>query len=117
MMELPKAYPAWKAILIGQVMINVPVTIIILGVTAVALQIIGSQGGRAWLSLFIGIVMGWCWWSFTVPRWRRWALSKGIPADKLHRMAVATLLVAPKGSWFEKTEFKIKARDRDERLQ
>ena len=41
-------------------------------------------------------------------RWRRWALRQGIPADELQKAAEAALLVWPKGSIFEKTEFKVK---------
>jgi hypothetical protein len=47
------------------------------------------------------------WWSFTIPRWRRWAIRRGASADKLQKFAVVVGLTWPKGSVFEKTEMKI----------
>ena len=54
-------------------------------------------------------ISSWVWWSIFVPRWRRWALRNGAPAEQLHRWAVRTGLEWPKGVIFEKTEL-----DRDE---
>jgi hypothetical protein len=47
------------------------------------------------------------YWSFAIPRWRRWALRRGAPAEELQRLAVAANLVWQKGSIFERTEFRI----------
>ena len=58
---------------------------------------------------FIGIIAGWLWWSYSVPRWRKWALEQpGVDPNELQAAAEAALLVWPKGHFFEKTEIKIK---------
>jgi hypothetical protein len=96
-----------KAILIGQLLVNVPVFIIMIGLTALTViltknLIMGLPG------FIVGFVIAWLWWSFTVPRWRRWAHRQGVPPAELQKWAVATSLVWPKGWIFEKTEFKVK---------
>ncbi len=58
------------------------------------------------IAAMIGAACAWVWWSFSVPRWRKWALEEGTPADQLQKWEVATGLVWPKGWIFEKTEFK-----------
>jgi hypothetical protein len=96
---------AGKAVFIGHLFVNIPVLILIIGF---------ALGGRIifptlWLIfLLVGFILAWLWWSFTVPRWRQWALKRGAPADRLQKLAVSTGLVWPKGSFFEKTEFKVK---------
>jgi hypothetical protein len=54
-----------------------------------------------------GFVAAWVYWSFAIPRWRRWARRRGAPAEELQRLAVEANLVWPKGSIFEKTEFRV----------
>jgi hypothetical protein len=102
-----------KAVLVGHLVVNVPVLVIIALVGLVGDVLIGSH--LAWgTSLPIGWVVGllagcavaWLWWSWSVPRWRRWALRRGAAPDQLQRLAAATLLVWPKGSIFERTEFR-----------
>ena len=59
--------------------------------------------------LLLGFILGWLWWSYSVPRWREWALKQpGINPDELQKAAEAATLVWPKGHFFEKTEFKTK---------
>ena len=108
------------AILVGQLVVNIPVIFIILSVTVIGIVLtlvltetfpslpdltffLGVLG-----SIVIGTSVGWVWWSFSVPRWRKWAIQKGVPEDRLQKWAVLTGLVWPKGSIFEKTEFKVK---------
>jgi hypothetical protein len=54
-----------------------------------------------------GFVIAWVWWSFSVPRWRRWAIRSGANPEQLQELGVKAYLVWPKGSIFEKTEFKV----------
>lgn len=108
------------AILVGQLVVNLPVILIILGVFGIGIVLLLVMDARfpalsGWsfpLGIFgmiiIGPLTGWLWWSFSVPRWRKWALKKGVSEDKLQKWAVATGLVWPKGSIFEKTEFRVK---------
>ena len=61
------------------------------------------------LGLLLGFVAAWLWWSYSVPRWRQWALKQlGVTEEELQKAAEVAMLVWPKGSFFEKTEFKIK---------
>jgi hypothetical protein len=94
----------WKAILAGWLVVNGPATAIIVGFIILGIKIVPSF----WpLMGLIGVLLGWTWWSFSVPRWRRWAHRNGVDRDKLQTAAVATGLVWPKGWIFEKTEFKV----------
>ena len=89
----------------GQLIVNVPVLSIMLGA-----GLLGYVLARDWTIAFLfgGIVLAWVWWSFTVPRWRRWALRRGAPAERLQRLGVMTGLLWPKGWLPEKTEFNVR---------
>ena len=108
------------AILVGQLVVNLPVMLIIFGVFGVGIVLIVALEASlpslpGWIFflgvlalIIIGPLIGWLWWSFSVPRWRKWTLFNGVPEEKLQKWAVATGLVWPKGSIFEKTEFRVK---------
>ena len=57
-------------------------------------------------ALFFGFLAAWCWWSFTIPKWRLWAYEKVQDISLLKQKAVGIGLVWPDGHFFEKTEFK-----------
>jgi hypothetical protein len=101
----PSGLTAGKAVLFGHLFITIPVLVIMLSFFFFGRAFASTL---SYLLLLVGFILGWLWWSFTVPRWRRWALRNGAPADRLHKLAVATGLVWPKGWIFEKTEFKVK---------
>ena len=102
---MSKTYlPIWKAILAGWLVVNAPAIIIMVVVLLVGMAIMPNAW---WIFLLIAFILGWTWWSYTVPRWRRWAIKQGADADRLQRWAVITGLVWPKGSRFEKTEFRV----------
>ncbi len=78
----------------------------------VAVDLIGS-----WISVlafaiavFLGLVAAWLWWAYSIPRWRAWALGTGVDADKLQDLVARTWLGWPRGSIFEKTEFRMRSR-------
>ena len=48
----------------------------------------------------------WLWWSSTVARWRIWALQNVDNWRALEQAAIAGNVIWPRGSIFEKTEFK-----------
>ena len=108
------------AILVGQLIVNLPVMLIILGAYGIGIAVLLTlvdtfpffQGWGFLIGILVLIIVGplggWLWWSFSVPRWRKWALRNGVPEDKLQKWAVSTGLVWPKGSVFEKTEFRVK---------
>jgi hypothetical protein len=61
------------------------------------------------ISFPLGFISGWLWWSYSVPRWRKWAIQQpGVDADELQTAVEAAMQVWPQGHFFEKTEFKIK---------
>ena len=91
----------WKAIIVGHLLVNVPAVAII-----IAISFLGSIVVPWPFALLGGSLMAWVWWSFTVPRWRDWAVAKGVDRDRLQKYAVRTGLTWPKGSPFEKTEFR-----------
>ncbi len=98
------------AVLIGHLVVNVPVLILILGMSVLGWYLL--PGRFWWLAFFgIGFVLAWSWWSLLVPLWRRWAIRRGADPDRLQKLAVMTGLVWPKGWIFEKTEFRYKEED------
>src|SRR5687767_3115341 len=94
----------WRAVFVGWLVVNTPAMIIVLGIVLVGMM---REPKLWWLFLSIGFFVGWGWWSYTIPRWRRWALKRGAPAEKLQKLAVAVGLTWPKGWIFEKTEFRV----------
>ena len=86
-----------------------------LTVTLPVVGIIALCGFIGWLlngvgALLIGLIVGsliaWPVWSFLLPRWRDWVEDAGLTGDDVERLAVRTFLLWPKGSLFERTEFK-----------
>jgi hypothetical protein len=117
MSEHPRSsLSVWQAILIGHLVITVPVIVAMLyfawlGPIAGGLIVAVIKINELfWLIrsgiILIGFIVAWVWWSVMVPRWRKWALQKGIPADELQKWGVRTGLLWPKGSALEKTEIK-----------
>jgi hypothetical protein len=98
-----------RAVAFGHLVVNVPVLAII-----VLAYVVGriSMGPVAEIfCLFVGVALAWVWWSAMVPRWREWARSRGADEDRTQHIAQVTGLVWPKGSFFEKTEFRPRKRD------
>jgi hypothetical protein len=60
-------------------------------------------------SMPLGFILAWLWWSYSVPRWREWALKQpGVNPEELQKAAEVVTLVWPKGHFFEKTELKLR---------
>ena len=86
-------------------MIGTFITTIVLGVFVID----DKSGIFTGSGLVLGFVLGWLWWSYSVPRWREWALKQpGINPDELQKAAEVATLVWQKGHFFEKTEIKIR---------
>ena len=96
----------FEAIVAGQLVVNGPVLIIIVLVTLLGAVTIGLE--LTPIYIIVGSLLGWVWWSFSVPRWRRWAQRRVESIERLQRYSVLTGITRPKGSIFEKTESKIK---------
>jgi hypothetical protein len=101
-MNKPKPISVAKAILIGHVCVNGGVLLVMLASVFICrfFNLLNFP-----IALGLGAVLGWPWWSVSVPRWRRWALAKGVDAEQLQKWGVRTGLVWPKGWIPEKTEF------------
>ena len=95
----------------GVVLVNKPVRVamgVLLIGAAVALYGLRSQFIAA-LFVLATPILPWFWWSYAVPRWRAWALSRGADPDRLQELAQQMKLVWPRGHFFERTEFKLPA--------
>jgi len=93
----------WKAIFVGQLIVNVPAVCIMIAILFLGILIVPWP-----LALLAGSLLAWLWWSYTVPRWRDWAIRNGNDAARLQKFAVRTGLTWPRGSLLEKTEFRPK---------
>ncbi|WP_329743369.1 hypothetical protein [Dyella sp. A6] len=60
--------------------------------------------------IIFAIPAAWVWWSYYVPQWRHWALQRGADPEQLQYLAERANLVWPKGSIFERTEFRRRGR-------
>ena len=108
-MTLEPTVTPGRAVAFGHLVVNVPVLVII--VLAYIVGRISMGPVAAILCLFGGVVLAWVWWSAMVPRWREWARSRGADEDRTQHLAQVTGLVWPKGSFFEKTEFRPRKRN------
>lgn len=62
---------------------------------------------NTYLSIAIGGVFSWVYWSISIPIWRKWALSKGVDQDELEKWAVRSLLIFRKSNILSKTEINL----------
>ncbi len=90
----------WKAILIGQIFVNVPAVAIMLAALFVWTFLIPWE-----FALFGGTLLAWIWWSYSVRWWRNWAVGRGSDPDRLQKFGVRTGLTWPRGWPLERTEF------------
>jgi len=100
----------YKLILAGQLGINLPVILLIIGLPLLAFFLIDNLALKIILMillLILGIVLAWTLWSILITKWRIWAFSQvEDPADliKLKDLAIQTALIWEDGHTFEKTE-------------
>ncbi len=116
MIESKRPLSSGAAVAVGNLVVNLPVFALLLGPGFAA-----ASAGRDDLLLIvlpISFVAAWAWWSFSVPRWRLWAYERVESTSDVHHKAIASGLVWPRGSLFERTEFKSPAqRRRQEQLE
>jgi hypothetical protein len=58
------------------------------------------------IGLVLGLIPRWALWSISVPRCREWAKWRGADEGRIQFLGQRSGLVWPKGSIFEKTEFR-----------
>jgi hypothetical protein len=94
------------AIVRGQLLVNGPALLLIAVGGYVGRTLAADLRTGMGIGVVVGAIVAWSWWSFAVPRWRRWALGRGADPAELQRIGVRTGLLWPRGSIFEKTELR-----------
>ena len=74
----------------GQLSVNLPVTIIIL-LSTFGLSMFLDVNFK--ISVLIGMVLGWSYWSFSVKKWIQWATKNNVDEGRLVRIGKNGLLV------------------------
>ena|SRR2546425_8171798 len=94
----------------GHALVNRPVRVIMGLVMAVGglLAFVFRRETLGFVLIIAAPFIAWIWWSYAVPRWRSWALARGVDPDELQAVAQREKLVWPRGHIFEKTEFPFK---------
>jgi len=95
---------AGKAVVIGHLVITVAVMILM-----AAFVVVGRLFfPKYWVWIFLlGFALDWLYCSLAILFWRRWAMGRVADTERFQKLAVATFLIAPKGSFLEKLEFKV----------
>ncbi len=79
----------------GQLSVNLPVTVIII-LTAFGLSMFLDLNFR--IALIIGVILGWCYWSYSVKKWIQWATKNDVDVDRLVKIGKRGLLIWSKGT-------------------
>jgi hypothetical protein len=99
-----------KAILRGQLVINVPGMIVMFAVAVGLYQLSSHKLINPLVFLpgtfLISPLVAWIYWSFSITHWRIWAFSRVDDPLELKRMAVDGGLIWKDGSFFERTEIR-----------
>jgi len=74
----------------GWLIVNIPVFIIILGIWYALLNIFNLN---YILSLFIGTLLGWYYWAFSIKRWIKWARNNKVEEKTILKMGRLGLLL------------------------
>ena len=92
--------------LVGAVAVNGPVIPLMVGPLALRQYVFNIHDPLASaLSLALGFVLAWAWWSVGVTVWRCWATSRrGMPPGEVQWRGEEASLLWPKNHFFEKTE-------------
>jgi hypothetical protein len=77
-----------KIILVGELMVNLPVTAIII-LTAFIL----GQFGLGWnVSVILGVGIGWFCWGKLITKWKNWAVDQNVDRERLLRLGKLGLI-------------------------
>ena len=98
---------AQQAVARGRQLINAPVSFIMVGGGLLGLLVFGNSA-LILIPAVGGFIVAWLWWSYWIPRWRDWALRRGVDPSELQRAGQQARLLWPKGHFLEKTEFRLK---------
>jgi hypothetical protein len=79
----------------GQLMVNLPVTLIILMI-GFGLSMYFDLHFK--ISIIIGVVFGWIYWGFSIKKWIEWAVENGVDEDRLVKIGKRGMLVWSKNT-------------------
>ena len=105
-----------KAITRGHLWVSAPLFVLLLGPVVFANRMYPKDLQLFAIAALTGFVLGWTYWSFTIPRWRVWAYEHVDDLDALDSAAVRAGLTWRQGNFFGRTEFKtarLSARERE----
>jgi len=99
----------YKLIFIGQLIINLPIISVILGMTYISINVFDDILLKIILgiiSFLISIIITWKYWSLAITKWRLWAFNSVNEKDLLllKRLAIDTKLIWEDKHDFEYTE-------------
>jgi len=89
-----------RAVLLGQLVVNLPTLVFILVAYFVARQF----PAYFWLFLIAGFLVAWGYYAFVSGRWQRWALRNVADRDQLLRVATMTGLMRPNSDIFNRID-------------
>ncbi|WP_298899826.1 hypothetical protein [uncultured Psychroserpens sp.] len=100
-----------EAIKKGQLIINVPVMICLIGCPVIGIYLSNKDLIPDWglgVAIVLGIALGWLIWSIVITKWRIWAFEHVRNVHELKKRAIETKLIWRDGHVFEKTEIRSK---------
>jgi hypothetical protein len=111
-----------RAILIGELVVNVPVIGLLVGITAAIGSLLEHITGRpdasaiTITSFAIAFIVAWAWWSFATPRWLIWAMKRVADPLALKNAAVGSILWPDQGlgRFFNGTQWRSAAMEEEE---
>jgi len=98
---------AEQAVARGRQLVNAPVSFIMGGGFLLGFLIF-QDSALTLIPALGGFIAGWLWWSYWIPRWRAWALRRGVDPNELQQQGRKAKLIWPKGHLLEKTEFRLR---------
>lgn len=102
----PSPLPVELAVSRGLLLVNGPVGVLLVAGFGSAYFLLGHSAWVACAVAILGFASAWLWWSYFIPEWRSWAIGKGADSEELQALGVQSGLVWPRGSFFERTEFR-----------
>jgi hypothetical protein len=79
----------------GQLTVNLPVVFIMI-FTAFGLNMFLDLNFK--IAVFIGLVLGWSYWSFSVKKWIQWAVKNDVDIDRLVKIGKRGSLIWSKNT-------------------
>lgn len=99
----PSPISVGRALLIGELVINVPVVGLLVGVTAGIVGAVGADHDKGAFVLYaaalIAFGLAWAYWSVVTPRWLLWAMNRVVDPKALRRAAIFGSILWPDTRW------------------